>query len=407
MLVSDLFSEIYIAITSNKARTSLTILGIVIGIASVIVMIAIGNGSQKAIQASIQSIGSNLLTIQPGRQRDFGGGVRSGGSAQSLTMEDVEAIKKEIANVTFIAPTISGNKQIIANGKNIQTSITGITESYAQVNNVEIEEGFFIGEDQNSKLSKVVVIGSEIKTQLFGENSKSVVGEKIRIGGLSFTIIGVTKSKGSGGFGNRDEVVYMPLTTFQQYFAGNKYLSSIGITIKEESQMTTAEKEIETLLLKKHKIKDKENADFSIRNQADIIEMTSSITKALTILLGAVAGISLVVGGIGIMNMMLTNVTERTREIGLRKSIGASQKDIRQQFLFESIALTFIGGMIGIFLGLTIALALNYFKITTTEVSSFSIILSFSVSTIIGIVFGYYPARKAAKLNPIEALRYE
>lgn len=408
MLISDLTSEIYIAITSNKARTSLTILGIVIGIASVIVMVAIGNGSQKAIQSSIQSIGSNLLTIEPGRQRSFGGEARSSSSSQSLTMEDAEAIQKEIDSVNYVAPTMSGREQVIANGNNAQLSINGVTNSYMNVNNVSVETGTFVTDEQNDKLSKVVVLGPDVVTELFGENSKDVVGEKVRIGGLSFTIIGVTKSKGSSGPGrNSDEIIYMPLDTYSQYFAGNKYLDSIGVSIKDQDQMTQAETDINALLLKQHKIKDSSEADFNIRNQADIIEMTSSISETLTILLGAVAGISLVVGGIGIMNMMLTSVTERTREIGLRKSIGASQKDIRQQFLFESMALTFFGGIIGIALGFIVSFFLNYFSITTTEVSNFSIILSFSVSAVIGIVFGYYPARKASRLDPIEALRYE
>ncbi len=407
MLISDLFSEIHMAIVSNKARTSLTILGIVIGIASVIVMIAIGNGSQKSIQESIQSIGSNLLTIQPGQQKSFGGGARSSGSSQSLTIEDSDAIEKKIKNIKAIAPISSGNEQLIANGNNMQYSTNGVTSSYSQVNNIEIANGSFISDVHVSKRSKVIVIGPDVKTELFGESENNIIGKKIRIGGLNFTVIGVSKSKGSGGFGNADETVYIPLTTYQQYFSGNKYLSSIGVSINDQEQMDLAEEEITAFLLKKHKIKNVENADFNIRNQADIIEMTSSITGALTILLGAVAGISLVVGGIGIMNMMLTNVTERTREIGLRKSIGANQADIKQQFLFEAIILTFVGGVIGIVLGIIIAYGLNRFGVTSTEVSGFSIVLSFSVSTVIGVVFGYYPARRAAGLNPIEALRYE
>lgn len=395
------------AITSNKVRTGLTVLGIVIGIASVIVMIAIGNGSQKAIQESIQSIGSNLLTIQPGKQRSFGGGPQqSMGSAESLTREDATAIEKTIPGIAAVAPTASGNQQIIAEGNNAQSSVTGVTSSYAHVNNVTVEAGTFISKTQEDKRSKVVVIGPDIRDDLYGDGI-DVVGKRMRIGGLSFTVIGVTKSKGGTGFGSNDAMVFMPLSTYQQYFSGSEYLSSISISVTEQEQMTKAEDDIETLLLKRHKIITADDADFNIRNQADIIEMTSSITGTLTILLGAVAGISLVVGGIGIMNMMLTTVTERTKEIGLRKSIGANQHDIRQQFLFESATLTFIGGILGIVLGITIAFVLDYFAITTTQISAFSILLSFSVSAAIGIIFGYYPAHRAAKLNPIQALRYE
>ncbi len=407
MLMSDLVAEIHMAITSNKVRTGLTVLGIVIGIASVIVMIAIGNGSQKAIQESIQSIGSNLLTIQPGKQRSFGGGPQQGmGSAESLTRDDATAIAQGVGGITAVAPTASGNQQIIAEGNNAQSSVTGVTAAYAQVNNITIDVGSFISDVQESKRSKVVVIGPDIRDDLYGENV-DVVGQKMRIGGLSFTIVGVTKSKGGTGFGSSDEVVYMPLSTYQQYFSGSEYLSSISVSVTEQDQMTQAEEDIEALLLKRHKISSVDDADFNIRNQADIIEMTSSITGTLTMLLGAVAGISLVVGGIGIMNMMLTTVTERTREIGLRKAIGANQKDIRQQFLFESATLTFMGGVIGITLGIFIAFVLDHFAITTTQVSGFSVILSFSVSAAIGIIFGYYPARRAARLNPIQALRYE
>ncbi len=406
MLVSDLFTEIYISITANKVRTGLTILGIVIGIASVIVMIAIGTGSQKAIEASIQSVGSNLLTIQPGQQRSFGGGARSSGTTQSLTLDDATAITEKIDRVAAVAPTVSGNEQIIANGNNANASISGVTEAYAQVNNITVASGAFISDVHEKKRAKVVVIGPDMRDEIFGADV-NVVGQKIRIGGLNFTIIGVPDAKGGSGFGSSDDAVYMPLSTYQQYFAGDAYLSSISVNIAEQDQMTIAEDEITALLLTQHKIANADDADFNIRNQADIIAMTSSVTGTMTILLGAVAGISLVVGGIGIMNMMLTTVTERTREIGLRKAIGAGQKDIKQQFLLESIVLTFLGGMIGIFLGVTISYGLDHFGITSTQVSHFSIILSFSVSAVIGIVFGYYPAQRAAKLNPIHALRYE
>ena len=409
MLISDLFTETHLAITSNKVRTGLTILGIVIGIASVIVMVAIGNGSQQSIEESIQSIGSNLLTIRPGAQNSFGGGFRSSGSADSLTLKDAEAIASSVKNIAAVAPYSSGNEQIIANGENMNSQIYGVTYAYPEVNNIELSAGSFITETHNSKRSKVVVIGPDIRDEIFGEDVEDtdLIGETIRIGGLKFSIIGITESKGGSGFGSSDEVVYMPLSTYQQYYAGNDYLSTISVSVSEQEVMDQAEADIEALLLKRHGISNSDDADFNIRNQEDIIETMSSVTGTMTALLAAVAGISLVVGGIGIMNMMLTTVTERTREIGLRKSIGASQADIQTQFLLESATLCLLGGIIGVVLGFAVSYIFNYFDITTTVVSMSSVILAFGVSAVIGIVFGYYPARRASKLSPIEALRYE
>jgi len=410
MLLSDTLFETYTSIISNKARTGLTILGIVIGIASVIAMVAIGNGSQKSIEESIQSIGSNLLMVRPGSQGGPGNMVMSSmGSADSLTMEDASKIEENISYVEAIAPVASGNKQVIASGNNTNTSITGVTNEYSGVKNVEVEIGNFITKDNQTRLSKVAVIGPDVKADLFGEDvpSSELIGKKIRIGGIDFTIIGVTVAKGGSGMMSSDDIIYIPLSAYQQYFKGDKYLSMINIQIENQEDMTLAESAIETLLLKAHGIASADDADFSIMNQSDIVETASSVTETFTILLGAVAGISLVVGGIGIMNMMLTTVTERTREIGLRKAIGAKRAEISKQFLLESVALTFIGGVIGIILGIVTAWAVETFFSTTTVVSEGSILLAFGVSTLIGIVFGYYPARRASRLNPIEALRYE
>ncbi len=409
MFLSDTLFETYTAIVSNKARTGLTILGIVIGIASVIVMVAIGNGAQQDIEENIQSIGSNLLMIRPGSQGGPGSMVRQGmGSAESLTMDDVDDIEENISYVDSVAPLSSGNYQVIANGNNTNTSINGVTGAYSAVRNVEVAQGVFISGDNQTKLSKVAVIGPDVEEALFpDEDGINIIGKKIKINGIDFTIIGITKSKGGTGFGSSDDVIYVPLTTYQQYFQGDKYLSMINIKIKNQEDMESAETAIENLFLKTHGITDADEADFSIMNQSDIVETASSITGTLTVLLGAVAGISLIVGGIGIMNMMLTTVTERTREIGLRKSIGAKRSEISKQFLLESVALTFIGGVIGIILGIITSWVVENFFSTTTEVSNFSILLAFGVSALIGIVFGYYPARRASRLNPIEALRYE
>lgn len=405
MLVSDLFAEIHMAITSNRVRTGLTVLGIVIGIASVIVMLAIGTGSQVQIEESIASAGSNLLTIQPEKQRSFGGGSQSSGSAETLSMDDVSIIE-DIENVAIVAPLASGNQRVIANGNNQSTTINGVTSSYFEASNIAVEDGSELTDTHDKKRSRVAIIGSTLRDDIFGEGIDAV-GEKLRIDSSDFTIIGVTEEKGGSMFGSSDSAVFIPISTYQQYFQGDDHLSTISVSISEQDAMEQAEEDIMEALFISHGFDSEEDADFEIRSQADMMEMASTITGTLTVLLGAVAGISLVVGGIGIMNMMLTTVTERTREIGLRKSIGANESDISQQFLYESVALTFIGGMIGVALGVGISIALDHFGVVTTYISTFSIGLSFGVSAVIGIVFGYYPARRAAKLSPIEALRYE
>lgn len=408
MLARDLSSEIYAALTVNKSRSGLTVLGIVIGIASVIIMVAIGRGAQDSIQSSIQSIGSNLLMVRPGAERDRGSSVVGAqGSAQSLKWEDVEALRSEVTSIEAVAPEVSArNKQVTAAGKNTNTSVTGVTEEYATVRNVNIAEGVFITAGQVRTLAKVAVIGPDVATAIFGEGASSSIGKKLRIAETDFTVIGVTVPRGGTGFGSSDDVIYIPISTAQQFFTGNEYLSNINIQVKNDADMNTASDAVKTTLLASHRIIDATRADFSIMNQADIVSTASSVTGVFTTLLGAVAGISLLVGGIGIMNMMLTTVTERTREIGLRKAIGAEGADIRKQFLYEAIVLTFSGGAIGIFLGWLVSLLATAFGLPAS-ISSSSILLAFVVSTAIGIVFGYYPASRAARMNPIEALRYE
>jgi len=407
MVFTDLLEEIYISLTSNKSRSGLTILGIVIGIASVITMVAIGQGSTASIQSSIESLGSNLLVVSPGSQKSFGSMVRnSSGSASTLTLTDAEAIKNEISNLKTVASVISSMKQVIYKGNNTNTSIYGIDTTYQTVKSLEVSVGSFITETQVENVSKVAVLGPTTRDTLFGEDVDPT-GLKIKISGTEFTVIGVTESKGTSGTSSADDIIYIPITVAKHYFTGNNSVSTINVEVSAAKYMDQAEADIQTLLLTRHDIDDVDSADFSIMNQADIMDTMSSISGTLTLLLGAIAGISLLVGGIGIMNMMLTTVTERTREIGLRKSLGARSKDINSQFLLESISLTFIGGIIGIVLGLLASYLVSKFGSTTTVVSIQSVLLSFFVSAGIGILFGYYPAQRASKLNPIEALRYE
>ena len=407
MIISDLFQETYTALSANKARSGLTILGIVIGISSVIAMISIGQGAQNSIQSSIQSIGSNLILVTPGTQRGPGFQVSTGrGSARALTQKDSDAIMAEVITAKAVASEVSNRYQVTSKGKNTNTSVIGTVPTYPEVRNVEIDSGSFITNQHIRGLSKVAVLGPVARDDLFGEGADAI-GQTIRIKNIQFKIIGITKKKGGTGFGNQDDLIYIPLNTAQKFLAGDDFVTTISVKAESSEDMAIIQEQISALLLERHRISDPQLADFSVINQADIIATASSITQTFTILLGAVAGISLLVGGIGIMNMMLTTVTERTREIGLRKAIGAKRRDINLQFLAEAVALTFVGGLIGVIFGWSISFGIQYFGLLQTKISTSSIFLAFGVSAFIGIVFGYYPARRASRLNPIEALRYE
>ncbi len=407
MKTQDILHETFSSLLSNKVRSSLTMLGIVIGIGSVIAMIAIGQGAQNSIKASIDSLGSNLIQVTPGAQRTIGSPVSAGrGSAQSLTLADTTAISQNISIAQNVAPELSGRYQVTASGTNTNISVVGTTSAYPAVRNVTIDQGTFISDQNVSSLSKVAVIGPTVRDDLFGAGS-SPIGQTIRIKKIDFKIIGITATKGGSGFTNQDDMVYIPVTTAQQFLSGSQYVGTIDVQAADANSMTELQTEVTTLLLSRHNISDPTQADFSTLNQADIIATASTVTGTFTILLGSVAAISLLVGGIGIMNMMLTTVTERTREIGLRKAIGATQSDISTQFLAEAVALTFTGGFIGVVLGELVALAVRQFAGIAASVSLLSVVLAFGVSAGIGILFGYYPARRAAKMNPIQALRYE
>ncbi len=404
-MLSDLFHETIRSLSSNKARSSLTILGIVIGIASVIALVAIGQGAKNSVTSSIESIGSNLIMIMPGSQR-VGGISQGAGSSQTLTEEDAEAIKNQISGVAAVAPAITGRYQLTAKGNNTSTEVIGTVQDYTTTRNIKMNIGSFFSAQQIKSSAKVAILGPDTRDELFGENVNPA-GQTVRINKVDFTVIGVTMAKGGSGFNNQDDVVYVPITTAQHFLSGNNYINNISVTAADQSVMDSVQEQITNLLLARHKISDSSQADFRIMNQNDIVSTATNVTSTFTMLLSAIAGISLVVGGIGIMNMMLTTVTERTREIGLRKAVGIRKIYINLQFLAEAATLTFLGGTIGIFFGWIASLVLSSFLNLTPEISVFSIFLAFGVSAGIGIVFGFYPARRAANLNPIEALRYE
>lgn len=400
------FIESLTTLTVNKMRTGLAILGIVIGIGSVIALVSLGQASQQAISSQIQSLGANLLTVIPSAQRT--GAVRgAAGGGTTLTNADAAAIStsSQITAVLNVSPEFSRRAQVTTGANNTNTQIIGVTPIYPQVHKLQLDTGSFIAQRDLDSFNPVAVIGPQVVSDLF--NGASPIGQSIRISGKTFTVIGVTVSKGGTGFNNQDDIVYVPLSVAQKQLFGVTYLSSIALEAKNADVMTDAQNQVGYFLLTRHKLSDPTLADFSIFSQQDILNTASATTGTFTTLLSGVAAISLLVGGIGIMNIMLVTVTERTREIGLRKALGAKKKAIIAQFLIESIILTFTGGVIGVVIGIIASFIIAQVSNSLFVVSPYSVILAFVVSAGIGILFGWYPAKKASDLQPIEALRYE
>ncbi len=406
MKLNEIFEESILVLKTNRMRTGLSVLGIVIGIGSVIALMTLGQASQKSVEDRIQSLGSNLLTVSPVSTQS--GFLRGGpDDAKTLTYDDVKEIEKSerITTIENVAASYSSRSQISFGENNMNTSITGITEKYFLLRNVEIEYGNTITQKDINSMLKVAVIGPGVVEELF-PNTPNPIGQNIRINGNSFTVIGVTKSKGSGMMSS-DDSVFIPLTTAQKILFGVNHVSNIYVSAKSEELMDKAMNQLGFFLLELHGLKIPDEADFEITSQEDIIETVSEVTGTFTTLLTGIAAISLVVGGIGIMNIMLVTVTERTREIGIRKALGAKRKTITTQFLVEAIVLTLMGGILGVLIGIGVSVALTKNMDLPTVISIPSVILAVGVSCLIGIVFGWYPAHRASKLSPIEALRYE
>jgi putative ABC transport system permease protein len=403
----ELITESLQTMMVNKMRTGLAVLGIVIGIGSVIALVSLGQASQQSIQNQIRSLGANLLTVQPGGQRS--GAVRgAAGGGTTLTNDDAAAIlaSGKVTTIKNVSPEFSRRSQVIAGGKNTNTQIIGVTPVYAEVHKINLSSGVFISQRDVDNLNKTAVLGPQAVADLFGENFDPL-GKTIRIGNQTFIVIGVTTAKGGSGFMNQDDIIFVPLSTAQKQLFGSNYLTSIALEAANSEVMVEAQNEVGYLLLERHRLFDPSLADFSIMSQADILSAATSTTGTFTALLSGIAAISLLVGGIGIMNIMLVTVTERTREIGLRKALGAKKKIIIYQFLTESLILTFSGGVVGIIVGIITSYIIANLTSSLFVVSLPSVLLAFAVSAGIGIVFGWYPAHKASQMQPIEALRYE
>ncbi|HAR63553.1 MAG: ABC transporter permease [Candidatus Margulisiibacteriota bacterium] len=402
-MIIENFKMAVTSILSNKMRSSLTMLGIVIGIAAVISMLSVGKGAQMSITSSIEKMGTNLLTVRSGLSRT---GLVQTDVAQRLNLDDAKALANKVGDLAVVASEASVRGQVKYKGNNSNTSVLGVSPEYFMVRNYEIGSGTFFNEARVDSAAKVCVLGNTVAENLFS-GGETPIGEEIRINRLAFKVIGVYKARGNSGWSDEDDQIFIPITTEQKRLSGDDSLRAIYASVVNKKDTDKVEEIIIRTLRRQHKLNgDKEN-DFTIRSQLELLDTMNNVSRSFTVLLGSIALISLIVGGIGIMNILLVSVTERTREIGIRKAIGAYESDILNQFIIEAVVLCLVGGIIGIFWGVVFAKIISIFSKWPMAISSFSIILAFGVSFATGLFFGYYPARKAAKMNPVDALRYE
>ena len=409
MLIWTIIKVAFKSIAANKLRSFLTMLGIIIGVGAVIAMLGLGAGTKKSVTDSVKNMGSNMLTIRPAYRR--GGGV-AGAELRDLTIDDAQAILREVPVVAMVAPDVSSRQQTKYLSKNVNVNIIGSTTTFFPVRNFEVEKGRAFSESEVEDSAKVAVLGPKTATDLFGEEVDPI-GEMVKIKGINYRVIGITKAKGDQGYFNPDEQIVIPLGSAMNQVMGKDKLDTIYLTVKDGEDLTAAIEAISVVMRRQHKIQPGKEDDFSVRNLQEIADSLNEVSRVFTMLLAGVASISLLVGGIGIMNIMLVTVTERTREIGIRKALGARNFDLLTQFLLEAVVVSLTGGVLGILMGVGSILGFNYFMTKykngefSAELELWPIIIAFCFSFIVGVFFGWYPARKASKLDPIEALRYE
>jgi putative ABC transport system permease protein len=406
MRLLNLLKIAFKAIVLNKMRTLLTMLGIIIGVASVIAMLAIGEGSKESIRSNISSMGSNMITIRPGAD-DRGPARGSGGDVQTLTLQDYEVIKEQTSLLSYITPVVNSGGQVINGSSNWPSTIYGVNPDYLKIKVVDLQSGSMFTDAEVKSASKVALIGQTVVDNVFPDGTDPV-GQMIRFNNIPFKVIGVLEEKGENTFGqDQDDVVIAPYTTVQKRILAIDYLNQVMASAVSEDDAPAAVIQVTDILREQHKLMDQEDDDFTVRSMEELISTFSSTSEMLTILLVAVASISLLIGGIGIMNIMYVSVKERTKEIGLRMAVGGKGSDILMQFLIEAILISITGGLLGVFLGLGATVFIEKFLNWPTSVALYSIVISFAVCAVTGIFFGWYPARKASALDPITALRYE